>query len=113
MISAFDVRTCARGVMRVAFICAAVLGTATPVPSLAHSGHDHGPLPSANASPASPRVTAASENYQLVGIVEGEVLVIYLDRHADNQPVTAAQLEVTIDDAVAVAEPQKNGTYEV
>jgi len=58
-------------------------------------------------------VTAVSETYQLVGVVEGEVLVIYLDRFADNAPVTSATLEVTIGDTSAQAELQKNGTYEV
>jgi hypothetical protein len=83
------------------------------LPAWAHEGHDHGPGASASSAVASPRVTAVSENYQLVGIVEGEVLVIYLDRFADNMPVTSARLEVTVGDVAAGAELQKNGTYEV
>lgn len=83
------------------------------VSAWAHEGHDHGPPASSSTVPASPRVTATSENYQFVGIVEGEVLVIYLDRFADNAPVTSATLEVTIGEASVRAELQKNGTYEV
>jgi RND family efflux transporter MFP subunit len=83
------------------------------VPAIAHEGHDHGPAAGSSGRPSSPRVTAVSENYQLVGIAEGEVLVIYLDRFADNAPVTSATVEVTIGDVVAQAELQKNGTYEV
>ena len=79
----------------------------------AHEGHDHGPEPSSSVATVTPRVTAVSENYQLVGIVEGEVLVIYLDRFADNAPVTSAKLEVTIGDVSAPAELQRNGTYEI
>jgi membrane fusion protein, heavy metal efflux system len=95
----------------IALALATVVQTAAPART--HEGHDHGPSPSAAAATASPRVAAVSENYQLVGIVEGEVLVIYLDRFADNAPVTTAKLEVTIGDVAAPAELQKNGTYEV
>jgi membrane fusion protein, heavy metal efflux system len=82
-------------------------------PAKAHEGHDHGAEAGTPAASASPRVVAVSENYQLVGIVEGQVLVIYLDRFADNAPVTSAGLEVTLGETVIRAEFQKNGTYEV
>lgn len=75
-------------------------------------GHDHGPAASSAASAPSPRAVANSEHYQFVGIVEGEVLVIYLDRFADNVPVTSAALEVTIGDQQLKTELQRNGTYE-
>ncbi len=78
----------------------------------AHEGHDHGAVPSATR-PAAPRVVATSERYQFVGIAEGEALVIYLDRAADNAPVTTATLEVMIDGTPHRAELQKSGTYEV
>ena len=93
--------------------CLALLTPLAAPPSRAHEGHDHGAAAKPAATRASPRVTAQSQDYQLVGIVEGEVLVIYLDRFADNAPVTTAVLEVTIGDASARAEPQSNGTYEV
>jgi RND family efflux transporter MFP subunit len=82
---------------------------------LTHEGHDHGEAPSAGASAAgSPRVAATSERYQLVGIVEGEVLVIYLDRAEDNAPVTGAAIEVSLDGAPFKAELQeRSATYEV
>jgi hypothetical protein len=35
-------------------------------------------------------VSSPPEKYHLVGIVSGEVLVIYLDRTEDNAPVTGA-----------------------
>ena len=55
-----------------------------------------------------------SEKYQFVGIVEGEVLVVYLDRTEDNAPVTTATIEVSIDGEPFKAELQeKNATYEV
>jgi hypothetical protein len=48
-----------------------------------------------------------------VGIVEGEVLVIYLDRASDNEPVTTATMEVSLNGQAYKAELQKDGTYEL
>jgi RND family efflux transporter MFP subunit len=81
----------------------------------AHEGHDHGETPrDARPVPASPRVVATSERYQIVGIVEGEVLVIYLDRADDNAPVTSATIEVSIDgEPHKAALQEKSATYEV
>jgi cobalt-zinc-cadmium efflux system membrane fusion protein len=100
---------------RMALVCifaiAAILLAGNP---LAHQGHDHGaetrPTPGA---PTSPRVVATSETYQFVGIVEGEVLVIYLDHAADNTPVTTAKIELTLDGEQTKVEPnQRDSTYE-
>ena len=84
------------------------------IPALAHEGHDHGEKPAeAGAAPMSPRAIAVSETYQFVGIVEGEVLVVYLDRAADNMPITTAEIEVSIDGQSFKAVPVKNGTFEI
>lgn len=81
----------------------------------AHEEHDHADKPTGEAGVlVSPRVVAVSESYQFVGILEGEVLVIYLDRAEDNAPVTTATIEVSLDGEPFKAEPQeKAGTYEV
>ena len=96
-------------------IAAAALLLLAPVGSApAHEGHDHEVPRTLGPAAGSPRVVAVSERYQLVGIVEGEVLVIYLDRADDNAPVTGAALEVSLDGLPFKAEPQpKTGTYEV
>ncbi len=110
-------RLLARGARAAAFACAAAAGLLlTHVgPAPAHEGHDHGEPPGAGARmPASPRVVATSERYQLVGIVEGEVLVVYLDRADDNAPVTGATIEISLDGKPFKAELQeKTATYEV
>ena len=73
-----------------------VFGASEPTP--AHEGHDHAAeTRRRRPGAASPRVVATSETYQFVGIVEGEVLVIYLDRADDNTPVTTATIEVSLD----------------
>jgi hypothetical protein len=96
-------------------LAAALLAAlAAPTPLRAHEGDDHAASQAgAGDGPASPRVVAVSEAYQLVGIVEGEVLVVYLDRAADNAPVTSARIEVSLNGQPFQAEPLKNGTYEV
>ena len=63
----------------------------------AHEDHDHGPA-EAIAGQLAPRVAARSELFELVGILRGERLVIYLDRFASNEPVTSADIAVMIGD---------------
>lgn len=107
---AFD--ACAR--LLQAVLLAGALAACSSPEVLAHEGHSHDEPKSVDtAATASPRVVAISENYQFVGIVEGEVLVIYLDRAADNAPVTDAELEVSLNGESFKAELLKNGTYEV
>jgi membrane fusion protein, heavy metal efflux system len=78
----------------------------------AHEGHDHGPSEAISGQLA-PRVSARSEQFELVGILRGERLTIYLDRFSSNEPVTTADIAVTIgDDTEAVnAEWAAEGTY--
>ena len=108
-------RLLARSARRLAVACAAALLLAGIAGAIAHEGHDHGAdTPASQGAPASPRVAAASERYQLVGIVEGEVLVVYLDRADDNAPVTGASVEVSLDGEPFKAElVEKTATYEV
>src|SRR5262245_7031060 len=102
-------------VIVIACVAGAVLSAAGSGRTRAHEGHDHGPETlGAIGAPASARVVATSEKYQLVGIVEGELLVIYLDRTEDNAPVATATLEVSLDGQPFKAELQRStATYEV
>jgi membrane fusion protein, heavy metal efflux system len=99
----------------IACVAATALLLAVAAPAPAHEGHDHGETPHAGVpTPGSPRVVATSERYQLVGIVEGEVLVVYLDRADDNSPVTGASIGVSLDGEPFKAElVEKSATYEV
>jgi len=101
------------GVFRAAAGIVAALLTSLPLaPAQAHEGHDHGP-PEAAAGQLSPRVSARSETFELVGILRGERLVIYLDRAATNEPVTTADIAVSIGDSAEAlnAEWAAEGTY--
>lgn len=65
-------------------------------PSWAGPGHDHGEAPAMSEGSASPRFTAVSESFELVGILQGRQLTLYLDHSADNSPVADARLELEL-----------------
>lgn len=57
--------------------------------------HDHG-ASAAPAGPALPRFTAVSETFEMVGVLEGRRLVLYVDRTPDNTPVVGATIELEV-----------------
>ncbi|KPH79432.1 hypothetical protein AE618_19175 [Bosea vaviloviae] len=84
------------------------------VPLAAHEGHDHGAPPAAVPTAGSPRIALHSDAYELVGILLGDRLTLFLDRYAGNAPVTDAGLVVTIGiGADVAATPTPEGTYVV
>ena len=80
---------------------ALVLGLAPfmPVSALADDGHNHGEAPAAAAGPSSPRFAATSDLFELVGVLDGQKLALYLDHAGDNSPVKDAQLELEVSGA--------------
>jgi len=78
--------------------------------SRAHEGHDHG-APAVTVTTAAPRVEATSESFELVGIVHGGAMRVFVDRFASNEPVTSATIDVTVDGVAARAEPQPDGSF--
>lgn len=81
-------------------------------PAVAGEGHDHGDAAPAQAGPAAPRFSAVSESFELVGVLRGRQLTLYLDRSADNSPVTQARIELDIAGTSYPAQPHDD-TYEV
>jgi hypothetical protein len=71
-------------------VCLGLLTTIAAT-AVAHEGHDHGAPPPAAVTTGNPRVTAQSDAYELVGVLRGDRLGIYLDRFASNEPVTDAR----------------------
>lgn len=94
-----------------AALVSAALACAATFPSLADEGHDHGAAPAAAEGQASPRVSAHSDLFELVGIVEKGQMTVYLDRYATNEPVTNAKIEFEAGANKGVASPQPDGTY--
>jgi hypothetical protein len=74
-------------------------------------GHDHG-APTASTGTASPRFAADSDIFELVGVVEGKQLRVYLDRFEDNSPVKAANLDLELGGAKVALKQVADGEYE-
>lgn len=64
--------------------------------------HDHAAAPAMN-TPALPRFAVNSADFELVGVLDGLQLTLYLDRYADNAPVLGADLEVDLGGTVLKA----------
>ncbi len=101
----------AMSALRKVFVSILFSGLALAMPSWAGEGHDHGDAPPAAAGASSPRVSSSSDLFELVGVLEGGEMVIYLDRFATNAPVTDAKIEVEVGTAKGLAEAQPDGTY--
>jgi cobalt-zinc-cadmium efflux system membrane fusion protein len=86
--------------------------SAAITPSTAHEGHDHEEQPPVSAG-ALPRGEADSSAFEIVAIVRGENLEIYLDRFATNEPVTGATIEVESPGGPVRAAEGADGTYRV
>lgn len=82
-------------------------------PAWASEGHDHGDVAPATVGGALPRFTAESETFELVGVLSGKRITLYLDRFADNSPVHNAQIELEIGGAKFKAEKHGEDEYEV
>jgi hypothetical protein len=83
-------------------LAALLVSVAIAWPTSAHAGpghdhgHDHGESAAGAAGPALPRFAAVSETFELVGVLDGKQLTLYLDRATDNAPVIGAQIELEI-----------------
>ena len=93
-----------------ALLVAAILVAA---PAWAGDGHDHGAAGPAAVGEALPRFTAVSETIELVGVLSGKQITLYLDRFGDNSPVRGAQIELELGGAKFKAEKQGDDEYEV
>ena len=92
-----------------ALACAAWMAATTPI---ALAGDDHGDAPAASSGPALPRFAAASETFELVGVVNGKRLTLYLDRYADGSPVKDATLELELGGVKVPVESHGEGEFE-
>ncbi len=96
-----------------AMLMASVASAALPDVAHGHAGEDHGPPASALPSSALPRATATGELFEIVAVAMGGELVMFVDRLADNAPVTMAELNVTIGTTEFAARAETDGTYRV
>lgn len=74
-------------------------------------GHTHAapePLPTVTMSP---RAAAATEEFEVVAVLEDKHLVVYVDRYASNEPVAGAKVEIEGGGLQGVAAETAPGTY--
>lgn len=96
------------------FLVALLFATlVTAMPAWAGAGHDHGDAEPATVGEALPRFSAESDIFELVGVLSGKQLTLYLDRFGDNSPVVGAQIELEIGNTKFEAEKQGEDEYEV
>jgi hypothetical protein len=85
--------------------------------SVSQNAHAHGADDHEHAAPAgltnqvAPRASAQTEDFELLMVLQGRQLIIYLDRFADNQPVIDAQLELESAGLKAIAKQSSPGVY--
>lgn len=77
-------------------------------PARAGDGHAHGDAAPAATGAALPRFAAVSDAFELVGVLKGRHVTVYLDRSADNAPVTGAQIELEIGGAKLTVAPHED-----
>lgn len=82
-------------------------------PAWAGAGHDNGDAATAAVGAALPRFSAVSETFELVGVLIGKQITLYLDRTTDNSPVRGAQIELEIGGAKFIAAKRGEDEYEV
>jgi hypothetical protein len=82
------------------------------LPARADDGHNHDAAPAAPTGPALPRFAATSELFELVGVVNGKQLTLYLDRFDDNAPVKGAKVELDLGRAKVSLKEHEPGEFE-
>jgi len=89
---------------------AVLMGAALALPAWSHEGHDDAAPPVVSAQVA-PRAAGESDEFEMVAVVQGSQLVLYLDRFASNEPVAGAQLEVEGGGFKGIAAETAPGVY--
>ncbi|MFZ5548695.1 MAG: hypothetical protein ACOZJX_08365 [Pseudomonadota bacterium] len=86
--------------------------TCLPLTTAADEGHDHDAAPAAATTRTLPRFATVSELFELVGVVDGQRITIYLDRFEDNAPVKGARLDLQVGSAKVELKELADGEFE-
>ena len=101
-----------RGASLTLWAALAVLALGWTAIAHADAGHDHGEAPPAAAATALPRFAATSDDFELVGVLQGQHLSLYLDRAPDNSPVDGAQITLEVNGTAVTVQAHGAGEYE-
>ena len=95
-----------------------ILSMTLALSTLAHGGgdssdgHSHGePEKPPMTIGIAPRTSTQTDEFELVAVLTGGKLTLYLDRYADNAPVAGAEIEVQSGASKAVAAQATPGVY--
>ncbi|MBR1145482.1 HlyD family efflux transporter periplasmic adaptor subunit [Bradyrhizobium sp. AUGA SZCCT0431] len=80
-------------------------------PLRAHEGHDHAQPKLTTGTSTNARGEATSEAFELVAVARGDVLAVYLNRFATNEPVERATINVETPAGPAVAKEIPGDAY--
>jgi hypothetical protein len=80
-------------------------------PAYAHGDEDHGAAPPPVTQSMAPRAVAATEEFEVVAVLDGKHLVVYVDRYASNAPVAGAKVEIEGSGLQGIAVESAPGTY--
>lgn len=96
-------------------LTALFLGTVIASPAWAggdaSDGHTHAAPEPVPVVAAAPRAIATTEEFEVVAVVEGKHLMVYVDRFASNEPVAKAKVEVEGAGLKGLASEAAAGTY--
>ena len=77
----------------------------------ASDGHTHGAPAPVPVTASAPRAVAVTEEFEVVAVLDGKQLVVYVDRFASNEPVAKAKVEVEGAGLKGLAREAAPGTY--
>lgn len=82
--------------------------------AIAHEGHQHEKdLKPLNTEAVAPTLTAVSENYELVAVLQARQMTVYLDQFKSNASIIDADLEFDFSGTAVKATRNADGTYSV
>lgn len=93
---------------RVPLSPALILFGAMLLSPFAQAAGNHDEAPSSAGGPVLPRFGAVSDAFEMVGVLNGRQVTLYLDRAQNNEPVTDAQIDIQIGDARLKAEKHED-----
>lgn len=89
----------------------AILLSTAAFAAFGHGGEDHGAPPPPVTQNMAPRAEAATDEFEVVAVLEDKQLVVYVDRFASNEPVAKAKVEVEGVGLKGLAAEVAPGTY--
>ncbi len=99
--------------MKLVFLLAAAIAIPAWAGGDASDGHTHAAPAPIPVTPSAPRAVAATEDFEVVAVLEGRQLVIYVDRFASNEPVAGAKVEIEGGGLKGVAAESAPGVYAI